>query len=80
VRGFTQREGTPGRLGLILEVDMTAAIVAEPAGRDSLLHNYVFDVNGRFLEVQADNDILAFAIVFEQFPREQAVLVAKTDA
>jgi hypothetical protein len=59
---------------------MSAAIVCEPAAREALLLNYVFDVNGRYLEVQADNDILAYAIVCEQFPRERAVLVAKTDA
>lgn len=59
---------------------MSAASVCEPAGREVQQHNYVFDVNGRFLEVQADNDILAYAIVFEQFPRERAVLVARTEA
>jgi hypothetical protein len=41
------------------------------------MHNYRFDVNGRSLEVQADNDLLAYAIVIEQFPRDPAVLLSK---
>ena len=53
----------------------------DPAVRDvAPLQHYVFDVNGRFLEVQADNDLLAYALVLERFPRGQAVLLTRTDA
>jgi hypothetical protein len=71
--------GPRGQVSLILEDEVTAAIVREPASRDSLPCDYVFDINGRFLEVRADNDLLAYAIIFELFPRERAVLLAKRD-
>jgi hypothetical protein len=56
------------------------AAVAEREATDcdvALTHNYVFAVNDRFLEVQADNDLLAFARVIELFPRDPAVLLSK---
>jgi hypothetical protein len=60
---------------------MTALMECDLAAGDiALNHNYIFAVNDHYLEVEADNDLLAYARVIEQFPREQAVLLSKTAA
>jgi hypothetical protein len=60
---------------------MTALMECDLADGDiALKHNYVFAVNEDYLEVEADNDLLAYARVIEQYPRDQAVLLSKTTA